>query len=117
MMRKIGQEFMLMIKSIESGMKIGYIPHAHIIQYLHDGERISVGRNKIEGEKELYKFKNRYFNLLSLSQRNYVRFRHHVVMMVVGKRSKKIFYFDKTFIISIVYFTKRFFTRTHKSHF
>ncbi|CAH0175091.1 glycosyltransferase family 2 protein [Peribacillus simplex] len=98
---KIGQEFKLMIKSIESGLKIGYIPHANIIQYLHDGERISVGRNKIEGEKELYNFKKRYFNLLSLSQRNYVRFRHHAVMMVVGKRSKKYSVLIKHLILAL----------------
>lgn len=87
---KMGQEFMLMLKTIESGLKIGYISSAHVIQYVHDGERISVGQNKLYGEKQLYSLKKNYFNILSLRQRRYVRFRHHVVMTIVGIRSKKI---------------------------
>ncbi|MGW9164784.1 glycosyltransferase family 2 protein [Priestia megaterium] len=86
---KVGQEFKLMLKTIESGIKIGYVPQAHVIQYLHDGERISIGQNKIKGEKELYNFKKRYFRLLNSDQKRYITFRHHAVMMFVGLRSKK----------------------------
>lgn len=86
---KMGQEFMLMIRTIESGMKIGYLSEAHVIQYLHDGERISIGKNKIFAEKELFNFKKSYFNLLSNKQRRYVKFRHHAVLAVVGLRSKE----------------------------
>jgi glycosyltransferase involved in cell wall biosynthesis len=86
---KMGQEFMLMLKTIERGFKIGYIPNAYVIQYIHDGERISVGQNKISAEKELFNFKKQYFEFLSPSQRNYVNFRHHAVMMIVGLRSKQ----------------------------
>ena len=86
---KVGQEFMLMLKAIESGLKIGYLPVAHVIQYIHDGERISVGQNKIKAEVELYNFKRKYFNVLNFRQRQYVKFRHHAVMMIVGKRSKQ----------------------------
>jgi glycosyltransferase involved in cell wall biosynthesis len=86
---KIGQEFMLMLKTIESNVKIGYIPDANIIQYIHDGERISVGQNKIDAEREMFNFKKKYFKLLNSKQRRYVRFRHHAVMAVVGFRSQK----------------------------
>jgi glycosyltransferase involved in cell wall biosynthesis len=87
---QMGQEFMLMLKAIERGLKIGYLPGSNVIQYIHDGERISVGQNKITKEIELYNFKKKYFKNLSFRQKQYVKFRHHAVMMVVGKRSGKL---------------------------
>ncbi|GAA0469178.1 glycosyltransferase family 2 protein [Alkalibacillus silvisoli] len=84
---KMGQEFMLMLKAIERGLKIGYMKGAYVIQYLHDEERISIGQNKISKEVELFHFKKKYFKYLTLRQRQYVKFRHHTVMMVAGKRS------------------------------
>jgi len=48
---------MLMLKLIKNNLKIGYIPVAYVIQYIHDGERISVGSNKLDKEIELYNFK------------------------------------------------------------
>lgn len=84
---KMGQEFMLMLKAIQSGMTIGYIPISYVIQYIHDGERISVGQNKIKGEIELFNLKKKYFKKLNFRQKQYIRFRHHAVMMVAGKRS------------------------------
>ncbi|MCC3356090.1 glycosyltransferase family 2 protein [Bacillus sp. REN16] len=86
---KVGQEFMLMLKAIESNLKIGYLPVADIIQYIHPGERISIGQNKIEKEKELFDFKQKYMKQLTFRQRQYVKFRYHAVMTVVGKRSRK----------------------------
>lgn len=86
---QMGQEFMLMLKAIESGFNIGYLASAHVIQYLHDGERISVGQKKLEKEVELYNFKKKYFKVLNIRQRRYVKFRHHAVMTIVGLRSKK----------------------------
>lgn len=87
---QMGQEFMLMLKAIENDFKIGYIPVARVIQYIHDGERISVGQNKLDKEIELFKFKQNFFFKLSSKQKRYVRFRHHAVMAVVGKRSGNI---------------------------
>jgi len=84
---QMGQEFMLMLKAIESGLRIGYLPVAKVIQYVHDGERISVGQNKIHKEIELYEFKKKYFDKLSKKEQRYVKFRHHAVMAVVGRRS------------------------------
>lgn len=86
----MGQEFMLMLKAIERNLIIGYLPIADVVQYIHDGERISIGKNKMDKEKELYNFKKRYFSYLSKKQRRYVKFRHHAVMMIVGKRSGNI---------------------------
>lgn len=86
---EVGQEFILMLKAIEAGLNIGYLPVANVIQYLHDGKRISVGENKIEKERELFYLKKKYFWNLSTKQQNYVKFRHHAVIAVVAKRSNK----------------------------
>lgn len=98
---QMGQEFMLMLKAINNGFKIGYIPIADVIQYVHDGERISVGQNKLDNEIKMYNYKKKYFDKLSFRQKQYVRFRHHAVMAVVGKRSNKIGLAMKHMFLSI----------------
>ena len=87
----MGQEFYLMFKTIESGMKIGYFTHCHVKVYHHGGEAISMGPNKIKGELLLYDFKKKYFDRLSSSEQRAVRFRHHAVMTVAYKRNRKLF--------------------------
>lgn len=85
----VGQEFRLMLKTITNGLRIGYLNKTHVVQFVHDGERISVGANKIIGEKELYDLKSQYFSKLKTSEIRYIRFRYRAVMTVVGIRSKK----------------------------
>lgn len=85
----MGQEFRLMLKAIESNLRIGYLPRADVIQYMHDAERISVGKNKIIAEIELYEFKKKYFSKLNIGQIKYVKFRHYSVLAIVGLRSKE----------------------------
>ncbi|MBO8157757.1 MAG: glycosyltransferase family 2 protein [Bacillaceae bacterium] len=99
---KVGQEFRLMLKAIQRGLSIGYIPKSLLIQYVHTAERISVGGNKIQGEKELYAYKRNFFSLLNLGQKQYIRFRHHAVMAIVGIRSKNIPVFLKHFLIGMI---------------
>ncbi|HZK18016.1 MAG TPA: glycosyltransferase family 2 protein [Clostridia bacterium] len=84
---KAGQEFLLMLKAIENGLKIGYLPVAHLVQYVHEGERITTGRNKIKGEMELFGIKKQYLDRLGPREQRYVRFQHHALMMVLGKRT------------------------------
>lgn len=86
---KMGQEFMLMLKVINNGLKIGYLPIAKTIQYVHEGERISVGQNKLDKEVELYQFKKKYFNRMKSKEIKYIKFRHNMVMAVVLFRGKK----------------------------
>lgn len=83
----MGQDFMLMWRMIEFGTNIGYYPVSYIIQYLHDGERISVGKNKIDGENRLYALKKTKSNMLSQKEQKYVDFRHFAVLSVTSKRS------------------------------
>lgn len=85
-----GQDFILMLRCIEQGMRIGYMPGVYVIQYLHGGKRISLGENKILGENALYRLKHRYFELLTRKEKQYVRFRHFAVLSFACMRSKKI---------------------------
>ncbi|RCX19267.1 glycosyl transferase family 2 [Anaerobacterium chartisolvens] len=85
---KVGQDFILMLRCIEAGVKIEYMPGAYVLQYLHGKERISLGLNKIEGENELYALKRKYFKLLEGEERVYVKFRHFAVLCFACLRSK-----------------------------
>lgn len=87
---KMGQEFYLMLKSIESNMKIGYLQKCDVIAYRHKGEGISNGKNKIIGEKNLYSFKQKYFNKLNNKEIRYVNFRHCIVMAIAYKRNNQL---------------------------
>lgn len=99
-----GQDFILMLRCIEADLKIGYMPGAYVIQYLHNGERISLGQNKINGENNLYELKKKYYHLLSRNQIRYVDFRHYAVLAFACLRSrmymKSFVYALKTFFIS-----------------
>jgi glycosyltransferase involved in cell wall biosynthesis len=99
---QVGQEFVLMLKSIERGLKIGYIPEAHVIQYVHNGERISVGQVKLDKEIDLYRLKKTYFMRLTHGQRKFVTFRHYVVMAIAAKRSRRFDIFIKHIFLSFV---------------
>ncbi len=86
---KMSQEYMLMLKSIEKGLKIRYLNRSDIFG-LRDSniEAISQGLNKIRGEKRLFEIKKKYYNVLTLRERMYVRFRHKAVMTVAYRRNK-----------------------------
>lgn len=90
---KVGQEFYLMLKTIENNLFIGYLINSDVVAYVHDGERISKGANKLNGERALFEFKKKYFNRFNLREKMFIRFRHHAVMAVTGYRSKMFFLF------------------------
>lgn len=83
----MGQEFFLMLRAIEQGLKIGYLPRADVKQNLHMEGRISQGANKIRGEAALFEFKKTYFDRLPKADVRYIVFRHYVVMGVAYKRN------------------------------
>lgn len=77
-----------MLRCIEAGARIGYMPGFYARQYLHEGEHISLGQNKIDGEKLLYGYKRKYFSLLTRKEKKYVTFRHFAVLAFACKRSR-----------------------------
>lgn len=54
---KMGQEFILMLKTIENRLRIGYMSETYDVVVLRHGESISTSKNKISGERELYEQK------------------------------------------------------------
>ena len=85
---KMGQEFYLMLKSIEHGLKIGYLPECDVKVYKHSAGGITQGKNKIDGEKHLYNFKKKYFSQLNAREIRFINFRHWAVMTVAYKRNR-----------------------------
>ncbi len=85
------QEYLLMLKSINSGLKIGYIPQALSVQYIHDGERMSFGKNKVSGEIHLLKVKRQYFHLLTKKQQKFILCRHHAVLFFACLKRREYF--------------------------
>lgn len=85
-----GQDFILMLRCIEKGFRLAYMPGVFVTQYLHGGKRISLGSGKIRGENMLYELKQRYFPLLSGKERRYVKFRHFAVLSFSCMRSRQL---------------------------
>lgn len=85
----VGQDWFLMLRCIEAGMKIGYMPEVHVHQFLYPGERLSLGKNKVVGENRLYQVRKKYYNILSRKERKYIDFRHYAVLAFASQRSKK----------------------------
>jgi len=89
---KMGQEFYLMLKSIEQNLKIRYMNECFVIAYRHNEGGISQGKNKIIGEKALHKFKMKYFHLFTPSEKRFIQFRHYAVMLIAYKRNKNFLF-------------------------
>lgn len=86
---KMGQEFYLMLRTIEKNISIGYLNKCDVLAYRHNDGGISQGKNKIEGEKNLYNFKKKYLSKLNKREKMFVHFRHNAVMVVAYKRNKE----------------------------
>ena len=80
-----------MQKLLQRNYVFGYFGECYIKAYRTKAEAISTGKNKITGEKLLYKYKKQFFNQLKFSEKQYVRCRHHAVMAVAYKRNRKYF--------------------------
>lgn len=87
----MGQEYYLMQKLLQKDYVFGYYGDCYIKAYRTNAEAISTGKNKITGEKALFRYKKQFFHLLKFSEKQYVRCRHHAVMAVAYKRNKKYF--------------------------
>lgn len=86
---KCGQEFYLMLKSIERNLTIGYLDDCDVLAYRHRNGGISQGKNKIEGEISLNKLKRKYFYIFTLREKIFIQFRYYAVMCVAYKRNKE----------------------------
>lgn len=106
--RKVSQEFMLMLSAIEKGLKIGYLPGAYAVQYIHAQGRISQGQKRVNGDKELYAVKKQYFGRLSSKDRRFIQFRFFAALAVYFMRNKQymngLLNLIKAFFVSPMFF-------------
>ncbi len=82
-----GQEFILMLKAIEGGLKIRYMDVNDVLHTISAEGSISFSKNKIQGEKNLYERKKKFFHLLSEKEIKYINFRYHAIMAIAYKRN------------------------------
>ncbi|MDD3254179.1 MAG: glycosyltransferase family 2 protein [Lachnospiraceae bacterium] len=85
-----GQDFIFMLRCIEAGLRIGYVPGVHVVQYIHDGERISVGDKFIQAQTKIYELMCSYKPILSKQERRYVDFRFNAVCAFSCLRGKQL---------------------------
>ncbi len=90
--RDMGDEFYLMYRTICNNAKIGYIDGSYVTAYVHKSEGVSKGSSKVVGENELYRFKKEHFQLFSLRERMFIRFRHYAVLAVTYKRARSFLF-------------------------
>lgn len=88
---KMGQDFFLMVRSIQGGLKIRYLNTNTVVVYKHSDGGISQGKNKIIGENNLYNFKKQFFHLMTSEEKRYIKFRHYAVMVVAYMRNRNPF--------------------------
>ncbi len=88
---KMGQDFHLVMRSIQGDLKIDYLNSNSVIIYKHSDGGISQGKNKLIGERNLYEYKKTFFNILSKDERKFVNFRHYAVMVVAYLRNRNPF--------------------------
>ena len=86
---KTGQDWWLMLRCIEAGARMGYMPEVHVRQYLHSGERLSLGKNKVDGEVARHEVVRGYYPRLSKRDVRYIEFRHNAVLAFAMKRSNQ----------------------------
>ncbi|MEL7570491.1 MAG: glycosyltransferase family 2 protein [Eubacteriaceae bacterium] len=111
---KMGQEYYLMVKTIENDLNIRYIDDCDVIAYRHSDGGISFGKNKINGENKLFEFKKKYFNILTNKEKRYIKFRHLVILSIGYKRNKNIIYMLKYGILAVITSPPDFFNETRR---
>ncbi|WP_270848403.1 glycosyltransferase family 2 protein [Candidatus Collinsella stercoripullorum] len=91
-----GQDWWLMLRCIEAGASIGYMPEVHVRQHLHSDGRLSVGQNKIDGEEARHEKVREYYPLLTREEISYVEFRHNAALAFAcvrgGRRADAVRY-------------------------
>lgn len=77
----IGDEFYLMLQAILGGGRLCYVKGCYIKAYIHVGDGgLSSGQVKIDGERELFRYKQQFFPELDKKSRRHIKMRHHAVV-------------------------------------
>lgn len=100
----VGDEFYLMKEAITEGGKFCYLPGCDVKAYVHLGETggLSSGERKIEGENQLYRFKQTLFQQVDGKTRRYIRMRHYAVLAFAEVRRKHYGAFFKNGVLAFL---------------
>lgn len=99
----VGDEYYLMHKAIRAGGKMRYLPGCDIRAHIHTAEGgLSSGQGKIDGENQLYLFKQEFLRELPAKSRRYVRMRHHAVIAFAYLRMHRWGAFVRECVLSFV---------------
>ncbi|WP_214891637.1 glycosyltransferase family 2 protein [Exiguobacterium sp. s142] len=91
-LKDIGDEFYLVSQAIKFGGKFQYIPRCNVKAYVHSKDvSLSVGDERLKGEKELYKYKRQHFSELNHFEKKYIQMRHYLVVGYVCIKRKSYF--------------------------
>lgn len=114
-----GQDFYFMVHCIQAGLKIGYMPGAYVVQYLHRGERISVGEEFLKNARAEFEDKKRLAkDILTPREKRFMEFRFQCICgfacMRGGKKIQALPFFCRALAIAPVSCVKealRYFNR------
>lgn len=86
-----GDEFLLMLKTIEHTQKIGHLDYDGAVATIHASSGISSYRNKMAIENNMLSVKSKYFPQLKRKDIKFIKMRHYAVLAVAYKKGKKLF--------------------------
>lgn len=103
-----GHEYFLILRAIEAGFRIGYLPEVHVHGLTHKGERLSTGPRKMQALHLVLASKREYFPLLTTSQKRYVLCKHHGTLFYLHYLEKRYLKALYNIVISLFYSPKGF---------
>lgn len=99
----VGDEFYLMLRAIEGGGRMTYLPRCDVKAYVHEEGGLSSGDEKEKGENLVYEHKKKYFHLFDKKSIRYIVVRHYMVLTLAAIRKR-------SFVLAFKYMCKCFFT-------
>ena len=103
-MKDSGDEFYLMCRAIDGGGRFSYLSGCSVKATVHsgDGANLSSGRRKLQGERELYRFKMQYFGNYDRNTVRYIKMRHYATMAFTYLRMRHPVGFVFNSLLSLV---------------
>lgn len=102
--KDLGDEFYLICRAIEGGGRFSYLPGCSVKATGHsgNGENLSGGRRKLQGENDLYGFKKRYFENYDRDTVRYIKMRHYATMAFTYLRMRHLVGFGFNSLLALL---------------
>ncbi|TYB31177.1 MAG: glycosyltransferase family 2 protein [Candidatus Mcinerneyibacterium aminivorans] len=96
-----GHEYELILRILIKGFNVDYNKEAMVNMYYHTEGRLSNSDKKIQGEKDLFRIKMKYFNLVGNEIEKKVKYKHYLDMtkryLMQNKKKEAKKYLNKAF--------------------